>query len=737
MTRAGSISPGRGGGSTPGRAHDVPSRFAARFKVAILVVVLLSLGVYGAAEHEPGIMALAMAGAVVGWFVTEGKPGRGLPRWVVAGILTLVVIRGVRQALGPDGLTVSPFAGFLATIIVLKLWERRQARDYAQILSISLFLNIGAMLSGAGLLVGVLLLLGVPALTYAVMLLQLVLGAERARALAGEDDPGPWRVLVGERPGGEGADWSSHLTRVATFAVGAAMLVSSVVFVLIPRGSAASGLGDLTRAGRMSGFNDRVELGQAGLISQSQVVVLEAMVVGGTSLEAHLGDEGQLYLRGAVLDHYSRGTWRRAEDRDADQLPVGRSRPVVLARDLAGPTIELSVVDYSSGGSRRPLFVPWRPATIAIGSGADDAWIDRRTGTMGARWTGSRQHYSARSVIPEIEDDGLPAWLDRPRAAVEFPSGALADLARRVLEERRVDADASRRTARENVRATEALSDYLRSTCSYTTDVLAAPPRADPTEWFVLTRRRGHCEYFASALAAMARCAGLDARVVAGYVASEYDPDSRTFTVRQANAHAWVEVEVAPGHWITADATPPADLAQILRPSLSWIDRVERWVHELEMHWSRGVVNFDDVTRGTLLGLKARERGERSPQRGPSFWAQLARTVLVPWGLAGVLVATGVIVWRRRAGATRPAAVRGPEGAVYRSMLRRLAAAGKAKPPWMGPGEFVLELEKDAPTLAPAASRVTELCYASWFGGHAPTRAGLAEARRLVRSMGA
>ncbi|EMI56961.1 transglutaminase TgpA family protein [Rhodopirellula sallentina] len=63
----------------------------------------------------------------------------------------------------------------------------------------------------------------------------------------------------------------------------------------------------------------------------------------------------------------------------------------------------------------------------------------------------------------------------------------------------------------------------------------------DPIEQFLSIDRRGHCQYFASALAMMLRSQGIPARLVVGYHCDEFSDLGQYFNVRQSHAHAWVE----------------------------------------------------------------------------------------------------------------------------------------------------------------------------------------------------
>lgn len=70
-------------------------------------------------------------------------------------------------------------------------------------------------------------------------------------------------------------------------------------------------------------------------------------------------------------------------------------------------------------------------------------------------------------------------------------------------------------------------------------------PDVDPLEDFISENKEGHCEYFAGALAMMLRAVGIPSRVVVGFAAYP-DSDSKEMTVRQSDAHSWVEAYVPP-----------------------------------------------------------------------------------------------------------------------------------------------------------------------------------------------
>ena len=73
----------------------------------------------------------------------------------------------------------------------------------------------------------------------------------------------------------------------------------------------------------------------------------------------------------------------------------------------------------------------------------------------------------------------------------------------------------------------------------------------DVLERFVLDVRRGNCEYFASAAAVMLRMANVPARLVGGYRGGDYNRAGGYYSVRERQAHVWVEAwDRGAGCWV-------------------------------------------------------------------------------------------------------------------------------------------------------------------------------------------
>src|SRR5690606_3365332 len=120
--------------------------------------------------------------------------------------------------------------------------------------------------------------------------------------------------------------------------------------------------------------------------------------------------------------------------------------------------------------------------------------------------------------------------------------------------------------------------------------------RRDPVVDFLFDNRRGHCEYFASAMTLMCQSLGIRARLVQGYLGGEYNEAGEFYRVRQKDAHAWVEVHLSDRGWTVFDPTPSAARSpEGLDDSLS--ARLQRVMDYIYFSWSNWVVSFDRETR--------------------------------------------------------------------------------------------------------------------------------------------
>ncbi len=112
---------------------------------------------------------------------------------------------------------------------------------------------------------------------------------------------------------------------------------------------------------------------------------------------------------------------------------------------------------------------------------------------------------------------------------------------------------------------------------SYSLMVEEVPAGRDFVEWFFATGV-GYCTYFASAATILARCAGIPARYVEGFLLPSngaIQADGRfEYIVTGKQAHAWCEVYIRGVGWIALDPSPgferaPVNIAPVPSPTIS------------------------------------------------------------------------------------------------------------------------------------------------------------------------
>lgn len=112
-----------------------------------------------------------------------------------------------------------------------------------------------------------------------------------------------------------------------------------------------------------------------------------------------------------------------------------------------------------------------------------------------------------------------------------------------------------------------ALRDYLRNNYKYKLHASPVPPDKEAVDYFLFTLKEGHCEYFASSLAVLARAAKLPARVATGFSPGNYNTLTNLFEVYEYHGHAWTQIFIENLGWLTMDGTPPSDVTSNPTPA--------------------------------------------------------------------------------------------------------------------------------------------------------------------------
>jgi transglutaminase-like putative cysteine protease len=188
-----------------------------------------------------------------------------------------------------------------------------------------------------------------------------------------------------------------------------------------------------------------------------------------------------------------------------------------------------------------------------------NARIIRDSDTLVAPSPVTGTEYEVRSRIeaaPSAAEVAATATRSEPipdpvRAALELPEDFPRTL---VTSARDITADATTPYAK------AAALEHFFTDGSFTYDVNVDLGDSTDAIHAFLRLRRGFCQQFAAAFAALARANGLPARVVVGFTPGAFDETTGEYTVRGRDAHAWAEVWFAGLGWRTFEPTPAGDL---------------------------------------------------------------------------------------------------------------------------------------------------------------------------------
>lgn len=739
---------------------------AARFNTAACSAVLIGSLTFCLADDRPLLALLTIPVAIAGWICGLGDKASpspsgertpiALPRLLVnvlvlAAIINAALRAGSARSVGQP--IVSNLGEFLVYVQLLKLFDRRSIRDESQLLTLSVFVTIAAVLTSNNLLTGVGIIAYTPIAISATMLYQLRAG----RARVEEARPPGSSVAPSDAPQ-QPSGMSRQFTQTAWLCVLCAVFLGGVLFLLTPRGLGIGSLGQFGQPRSQVGFNDHIDLGRAGLLSESSTPVMDVSVQ--DSSGNNLGSSHKiLYLRGFTRDAYDTQAFVWVRSRTAftslDFQPGARTVfPVNRAENRhAYSTRFQRITVRPSVSAEAYVFGEWRPVSIQSDDGAiGKLSYDQLDATI------KRPKSAHTTFTYTIESDDTP--LDQappPTPELGFQRGRIHDLAVSILQNSRIDYPLTPETRSRTVAA--AFSDYLQKNCTYTLDLWAPGEGRDPLEEFLFEKRTGHCQYFASALVAMCQSVGIPARIVGGFVAAEYNSLTGTYLVRQSNAHAWAEVHSGRDNWIRVDPTPTSDLVRIHRADNGWFSAVRRWWETLEFRWNRSIVSFDAARQADAIGRRdtshvsawlsrwTEKLRTSDSQRGRSLkipeWVMYIIPTLML--LAALAVVTGKLS-KLRLLRNADSGPRAPDpslralladAAFYAQALKALERSDPAlaKPLDRPPLTHALALEAISPDAAHALRSISELYYAVRFGRKPLTPPQVAEANAHLATL--
>ncbi|WP_156756860.1 transglutaminase family protein [Actinokineospora pegani] len=308
----------------------------------------------------------------------------------------------------------------------------------------------------------------------------------------------------------------------------------------------------VTGIGTVGGLPGNPAAGSGGGLALKPFTALRGMLDQGANAELFrvrgLGSEGR-YLRAMTLPRFDRnGGWVAADALSVD-VRVEGSLPPAPGDQGSGSTTRIEIEPVSSQDLWAPVYgIPRRIEGLPA-----DMYYDVAGGMVYSR--------SPRTLDTYVEHADLshPDAADLRRASAQYPSSIGVYLGAEGIDQEVVDlASQLTQDADNPFDKALALKGYFSPENGFRYDTQTGTSSdEDALEEFLFRSKLGFCEQYASAMAILARAAGLPARVAIGYTGGYLTGDYRTITTQ--DAHAWVEVFFPGSGWVTFDPTPLAD----------------------------------------------------------------------------------------------------------------------------------------------------------------------------------
>jgi transglutaminase-like putative cysteine protease len=619
------------------------------------------------------------------------------------------------------------------------------------------------------------------------------------------------------RAGGSGVIRSASFSSVGSMALAvrrmrryaimtlapAITLIAAVFFYVIPRTTDAArmeGKGNV-----LVGFSDTIHLEQIGEMLQSTEPAVRVRLSDRLTARPYLVDGG-VYLRGQVLEEYRptategklTATWSSAfAGSTSSSRPLPREYFPARKSDRNFYDSVLAEITCEATGSRSlfsiaPYFRVKAERSIVH---ADGRWLIARRRTPSNVYSRMRYVFGTNAFRDGVQTDMIAAtqpgltfsladvvgdadlsmlseqvrsrllggqFGGRPGSylanLLRFDESSMPTIAQRAADIRG-SIPSSRRTDLDVAKAFERHLSVAGG-YQYTLSLDAAPvPGMDPIEQFMAIDRRGHCQYFASALTMMLRSVNIPARIVVGYRTDEYSEIGQYYLARQNHAHAWVEALIqrdqlgsdqlvygqpeADQYWIRFDPTPGGGGAD--RTSAGGVETVFNLAKNM---WEEYVVDMDASRQNQALsadgdaidgsyGAVVRwvQQKVAAIRAGGLGGGSLALRDVFSWRGAAIAVILATVMllllklrlptWsRRQANSKRALVTIEPRIAFYSAALDQLARLGIKRAAMQTPSEFSrfvaarLQSSEGAGIMGPLTVLTDEFCRQRYGGGH-------------------
>jgi transglutaminase-like putative cysteine protease len=684
------------------------------------------LALVASGQFSRWVSAIILVGLVAALAVRESWQRHPALRHLDTAALLIVLAVQVTRVL-MDVPVLDVLVEFAAALQIIRLATRKGAAHDQQVIVLALLHLIAGTVLGGGLGYG-LCFLGVLVVAPGALVLshlrREVEGNYRqgARDRTGLPVDVP-RILRSRRVVGRSFLAVTCLLSIPIF------LFTALLFILFPRVGLSLLLMNRAHAGRMIGFSPRVDLGEVGVLRSDPTL---AMRVDIPDLPDPPPPRVTLHLRGTALDAYDgrawsqSESWKRPAEVDAGQVAIERFPDAAMDKIMR---IDLEPID---------------PPVVFLPPTATGLRFKPR-GQLGLETPAAVRGPEGELRYQPIDDRGLkyevflsyknaPTFQrlsasDRPRYLALPPN--LPPRIRELAEEWTKGLS----TAKEKASAIE---KHLRTEFRY--DLASPSGRAkQPLDDFLFESKRGHCEFYSTAMAVLLRAVNVPTRNVTGFIGGTYNRFGRFYAVRQGDAHSWVEVYIDDVGWITYDPTPPGDAAPKSELAGVWA-YLRDFLEATSQRWERHVVGYDFNQQVSLFQALTNRRGSSLSGRKWSRPSYGSLALLAVIGVGGV----ALYVYLRRRRRTRfdggrPGDPRSPSALLATELYERLDATmgqrGIPRAPGVPPLRHAEALAALEHPLADDVMELTDVYLRARFGGEVITPEGKRDFEEKLRAI--
>ncbi len=519
-----------------------------------------------------------------------------------------------------------------------------------------------------------------------------------------------------------------RLTAVVVFVSFGILALTWGLFFLLPRTARAAFQHLISHRIHVAGFSSHVSLDQTGELRQENTPVMHVRVDEGSYLPMNVK------WRGAALSEFDGKRWSNPRTVGVPLKPESSGAVTLDARPAVRGGHHISYEVRVNDLGADALFFAGIPEYLRIDPGF--TVLRYPSGYRVRPGDADAVSYQVYSYFTENTSNSEPLTTEMREICLRLPT---LDPRIRALAQR---AAAGETTFEGQARAVET---WLRQNYSYTLE-LPQTEQPDPLAQFLFERRRGHCEYFASAMAVMLRTLGVPTRVATGFQSGVFNPVSGWRVIRSSDAHSWVEAWTPAAGWVAYDPTPP----DARRAEVSIWTRIGFLSDAADVFWQDWVVNYN-LDRQVLLATRMGESSRRLRfgwMDNTAAWLARSEAGAVDWGkrLGPLLIALAalallaarfgrsVLRWLRTHRRVRM--VQRGEGRasdatlLYERMLTILKRRGIEKPAWLTPVEFARVMPE--PALAALVQDLTSAYNECRFGSRPEAAERMVETLRRL-----